>query len=148
MEAKNNLEANEVNEVKHEIVIIDRSKKPVELNDNIQASQREFLDSVTAPRTECDRVMVDVCSLTPKGEYAFLVWDTEFLGGEQVKRMVDEKMFPNNLETMMSYTEGVMVPPQIAFAVLGSIRAVVQPPAVHMMDGTSDNGCRIVFCER
>jgi hypothetical protein len=129
-------------------VIVDHNKKHVELNDNIQVLQREFLNSVTDPRTECDNEMVDVCTLTPNGEYSFLVWNTEFLCGEHVKKMLEEKMFPNDLETMIIHTCGVNVLPQLAFAVLGSIRAVMKPSSVHMMEVVGSKECRIVFCTR
>lgn len=128
-------------------VIVDHSNESVDM-DGIQQLQRSFLDSVTENRTECESLMVNVCTMEPNGPYALLIWDKEFLECIHVKRMIEKNMFPNNLETLIAYKDGVPTLPSIVFAVLESIRVVVNPVAVHMMNGSTTNQCRIVFCTR
>lgn len=99
-----------------------------------------FLDNVSTEYTQRSNDL-DICVLEPGG-MTKLTWCPGFIDSKYASPMIS--MLPNNLGSLIEYTDGVNARSYIIMALLECIRTTMMPDSVHMIDD-SVNGCKVLF---
>jgi hypothetical protein len=125
---------------------IDHTKKPVELDGNIETMRDSFLNAVSTETYNRSRGDLAICILEPGRQFASLTWCPEFSESKAIIGMKKNGL-PNNLDSILHYRENVNLPPLLALAALEGVRVILKPSAIHMVDASAlePSKCKIIF---